>query len=68
MISLHAEACGDFLSADLKITKLMEEYAEKDQHYKGTGQGISEDSSPTEDKGPPRPALMYLLTACWGII
>lgn len=49
--------CSDHLSEDLKITSLMAEYAERDEHYEGR---VLDDSSPCD--GPPRPVLMCVQT------
>lgn len=56
--------CGDYLSDELKITTLMAEYAEQDKHYDGMTERVLEDSSsPSNEEGPPRPVLQYVLYA-----
>lgn len=55
-VNAGPSACSDYLSEDLRITKLIAEYAEKDEHYEGGAWHISEDG------GPPRPVLMYAQT------
>ncbi len=53
----------DYLEEDLPLTKLLSEYAEKDQHYEGISVEsvcvVMDSSSPSDpDQDPPNPPIL----------